>query len=381
MRHRFVVRISVLLLASWLIGLVSLRAAPSLRNMGNSHFEIVGLDVRSVSFVNELSAFAIQIADRYLDRRGMTFPRPILVSLRPEAHAPFEGDYRIRIEERGSVELDIRWEESTTLEGTCRALSEALLVQYAVYNHGLGGAANLRAWPVEALAQEIYIALRPAYFIDLVEQARLRELPELTSVAEAPLHASDTEDLTYSYWLLEVMKSGGLDRPVVRSLFQQAVAGIDIEEALAAAVQPTEPTDELLPVEMWWSGQVAALLGREYEVVETMETSREWLASLARFNAPLELESDAVTLNLRSIWKHRAQSEVQELIRARYEILLLRMARINPAYYNPARSLGVLYEALLDGEAPAHKYLHALVIYLSDWEDAKDMQEKIEEKL
>jgi len=56
--------------------------------------------------------------------------------------------------------------------------------------------------------------------------------------------------------------------------------------------------------------------------------------------------------------------------------LLLRMARINPAYYNPARSLGVLFESILQ-ETPSHLYLHHLTIYLSDWEDAKEMQAEI----
>ena len=64
-------------------------------------------------------------------------------------------------------------------------------------------------------------------------------------------------------------------------------------------------------------------------------------------------------------------------MQARYEILRLRMARINPAYYNPAHSLGVLFESILNDES-AHKYLHSLTIYLSDWVDAKEMQDSLE---
>jgi len=357
-----------------------LSAAPALRTMRNTHFEIVGLHLRSVSYVNELSLFSANIAERYLDREGMAFPLPILVSLRPEAHAGFEGDFRIRIEERGAVELAIRWEDAMTLERTCRALSEALLVQYALYNHGREAASKLRLWPVAALAEEIYLGLRPAHFIDLLGRARQGGMPALAAVVESPLAADGQGEPGFGYWLLGAMKSAGLDRRVVRRLFQQAVAGIDIEEALASAIQPTEPTAERLPVEAWWAGQLLDLLSREYEVVETMETSQAWLAALARYDAPLTLETGEMTLNLRSLWTHRAQPEVRELVQARYEILRLRMLRINPAYYNPARSLGVLYEALL-GDAPAHTYLHALAIYLSDWEDAKDMQEIVENKL
>ena len=177
------------------------------------------------------------------------------------------------------------------------------------------------------------------------------------------------------------MKSGSLERTVLRSLYQQAIAGIDIEEALAAALWASQPTAELLSVQTWWEQQLGFIFGQEYEVVETMEVSREWLATLGRFDTWLNPGSQEATeelkLDLRAIWTHRAKSEVQELIQARYEILRLRMVRINPAYYNSAHSLGVLFESILNDEL-AHKYLHSLTIYLSEWVDAKEMQESLE---
>lgn len=354
-------------------------AAPALRTVSNEHFDVVGLDQRSLSYVSELSAYAVQIAERYLKREGLAFPQPILISLRPEAHADFEGDSRIQLADRGSVRLDIRWEDSMTLERSCQLICEALLVQYAVYNHGFDAASRLRAWPVSALSRDVYLTLRPANFIALLNETRGSEVPALTAVLE-PLKAgaaADGADLKFGYWLLQAMKSGSLPRNVVSGLFQQAVAGLDVEEALSSVVQAPDPTAELVPAQTWWELQMAALLGREHEVIESMDISNGWLAALARFEAPLTLESEEVALNLRSLWMHRAQPEVQVLVRARYEILRLRMARINPAYYNPARSLGVLFENLLNDVA-SHTYLHSLAIYLSDWEDARDMQKRIE---
>ena len=353
-------------------------AAPNLRSASSEHFEVVGLDLRSVSYVNELSLYTVQIAERYLKREGLAYPIPILISLRPDEHVDFEGDYRITLAERGSVQLDIRWEDSMTLERSCQLICEALIVQYAVYNHGFDAASRLRAWPVAALSRAVYSSLRPATFIELLNRTRESELPLLSTVLE-PLQ-SDPVDAAFGYWLLQVMNSGRIERSTVSSLFQQAVAGLDIEEALTMAVQSQEPTAELVTGEAWWMGQMAALLGREYEVIETMDISNAWLAALARFDTPLTLESEEPVPNLRSLWQHRARPEVQELVQARYEILRLRMLRINPAYYNPARSLGVLYEAILNDVA-SYKYLHSLTIYLSDWEDAKDMHEKIEEVL
>lgn len=373
-------RVALLLWAATVAGAVVLNGAPKLRSMGNDRFEIVGLHLRSVTYVNELSLVVGTIAERYLMREGMAFPLPILVSLRPAEHVNFEGDYQIRIEARNAVKLDIRWEDPLTLERTCRALAEALLVQYALYNHGQGVAEELRAWPVDALARDIYLSLRPAEFITLIGDMRPNELPPPATLLASTRLSPGVAARGYGYTLLEAMKMSGLDRRILRSLFQQAIAGMDIGEALASAIQPTSPTAEPLSLETWWGGQMTALLGRDYEVVETMETSRTWLATLARFDEPMTQESGERKLNLRSIRTHRDQPQVRDWVEARYEILRLRMTRVNPAYYNAARSLGVLFEALLE-ESPPHEYLHALTIYLSDWEDTKAMQAMIENKL
>ena len=361
-------------------GAIAQQALPGLRSMGNDHFDVVGLHLRSVSYVNELCEFSIQIAERYLPKKGLAFPSNILISLRPEAHVDFKSDYRIRIAERGSVQVDLLWEDSMTLERTCYAISEALLVQYAIYNYGIEAPHQLRSWTIAALANDVYLTLRPAEFADLLKVAQETEVSELNEILE-PSRSGLAVPSAAGYWLLQTMKLGSLERPVFRSLFQQAIAGIDIEEALATALWASQPTAELLPVQTWWEQQLSLIFGQEYEVVETMEVSREWLATLGRFDTRLNLESqeasEELKLDLRAIWTHRANSEVQELVQARYEILRLRMDRINPAYYNPALSLAVLFESILNDES-AHKYLHSLTIYLSDWFDAKEMQESLE---
>ncbi|MDQ8195737.1 hypothetical protein QEH59_14995 [Coraliomargarita sp. SDUM461004] len=349
--------------------------------MRNNHFEVIGMDLRSISYVNELSAYAVQIAQRYLDREGLAFPRTILISLRPEGSVDFEGDYRIQVAERSSVLLDLRWESSMTLEVACRAITEALLLQYALYNYGKEAAFNLRTWAVAALAGEVYYALRPAQFVELLQRSRANPDLLLSPLLESALRERDSSiEETSAYWIISAMKSSRLERPVIRSLFQQALAGINIETALTAAVQPLAPTAEPVSGQAWFSAQLEQLLGQEHDVIEAMNVSRDWLSALVRLEAPLVLESGEVTLNLRTLWKYRAEPQVQEFIQARYEILRLRMSRINPAYFNPARSLGVLFEGILS-DAPSYKYLHSLTIYLSDWEDAKEMQEEIERRL
>ena len=229
-------------------GAIAQQALPGLRSMGNDRFDVVGLHLRSVSYVNELSAFSIQIAERYLPTKGLAFPSKILISLRPEAHVDFEGDYRIRIAERGSVQVDLLWEDSMTLERTCYAISEALLVQYSVFNYGIEAANQLRSWTISALANDVYLTLRPAKFVDLLKAAQETEVSGLNGILE-PSRSGLAVPSAAGYWLLQTMKSGSLERTVLSSLYQQAIAGIDIEEALAAALWASQPNAELLPVQ------------------------------------------------------------------------------------------------------------------------------------
>jgi hypothetical protein len=351
-----------------------------LRSLSNDHFDVIGMHMRSVSYVNELSAFIVQIAERYLPREGLTFPSNILISLRPGEHVDFVGDYRIRFAERGSIQVDLRWEDSMTLERSCYAISEALLVQYAIYNYGTKAPDKIRSWTIDALANDVYISLRSAEFADLLKVAQEMDVPQLTEILE-PSRSTFAVPSAGGYWLLQIMKSGTLERPVSRSLFQQAIAGIDIEGALTAAIESRRPAAELLPLQTWWVQQLSLMFDQEYEVVETMGVSRDWLSKLGRFDIPLILglqpANEELKLDLRAIWTHRAIPKVQELVQARYEILRLRMARVNPAYYNSALSLGKLFEGILNDES-SHKYIHSLTMYLSEWVDAKEMQDSLE---
>lgn len=373
-------RLVLLLLTLFSSSAFAQESVSGLRSLSNDHFDVIGMHMRSVSYVNELSAFSVQIAERYLPREGLTFPSNILISLRPGEHVDFLGDYRIRFAERGSIQVDLRWEDSMTLERSCYAISEALLVQYAIYNYGTKAPDKIRSWTIDALANDVYISLRSAEFADLLKVAQEMDVPQLTEILE-PSRSTFAVPSAGGYWLLQIMKSGTLGRPVSRSLFQQAIAGIDIEGALTAAIESRRPAAELLPLQTWWVQELSLMFDQEYEVVETMGVSRDWLSKLGRFDIPLILvlqpAKEELKLDLRAIWKHRAIPKVQELVQARYEILRLRMARVNPAYYNSALSLGKLFEGILNDES-SHKYLHSLTMYLSEWVDAKEMQDSLE---
>lgn len=354
------------------LGLGSFASAQNdLRTLRNPYFETVGLDLRSVNYVNDLTMIAAEISQRYLDREGLAYPMPILVNLRPEEHIDFEGDHLISLRPRASVQLDLRWEESLSLERTCYLLTEALLVQYAIFNYGPGAEANLPLWPISGLSTEVYLRLRPSALMGRAALAKCMPLPSSAEVLFAS--PENPKAASFGFWILQSLKGSSADRDTVKKLFQLSLTGADITESLTSVVQSQSPKEEPITLEGWWAAQMQEILNREYEMVESMETTRQWLDALANFSQPIQIGEEAVELNLRSLWKYRDSEAVRELIGARYEILKLRLVRANPAYYNPAQSLGTLYEILLQ-EDSAYRYVHALTIYLSDWEDAKDMQ-------
>ena len=361
-----------------MFGILSSTASERIRTTRNDYFEIAALDVRSLSYVNELSTFTAEIAGRYLSRKGMAFPQPILVTLRPQAYVKFSGDFHIRIGPRNAVELDIKWYKGLTLTSCCRALSEALLTQYTLFNYGSVGLSRLRAWPVTALTYEVYVSLRPATFSHLVNQVREHSAQELTTVLKLKNLNMLNLDIPYGYWALKALKAQAINRRIIRGLFQRALGGEDISDVLIAELNTGR--EELIDLDTWWNEILESLVSSDYEVVETMTDSRLWLSEMAQFPDTIEVDTEKYSLNLRSIWEYRAYPPVRTLISARRDILGLRMERINPAYYNSAYSLSKVFDSLLNDDEP-HKYLHSLTTFLSDWEDVKDMQKIIEDTI
>jgi hypothetical protein len=374
--HRFLAA-SCLLLILKLISATSFSlSASELRTMGNRHFEIVGPDLRSVSRMNHLSMLTVETAARYLEDEGLAFPMPILVSLRPGPYAEHADAYRIRVRERAAVQVDIRWEASLELSTAIQALSEALLTQYTIFNYGRSIDVKIPAWPVASVAEETLIGLRASRFLDSLSDIRGNPPPELLTILKSKLGSRDRA-ADFGYWLNQCLKSAGVDRATIQRLFRMALAGIEMDQALIVAIQPTAPELAPIDLEVWWQERMSVLLEREYEVVESMEETRIWMSAVSNFDAPIQTEAGVLQVNLRTLWKHRDSEALIELVEARYEILRLRMLRANPAYFNAAHSLGSLFEVLLQ-DGPSHKFVHALAVFLSDMEDAKAMQEAIQ---
>lgn len=360
-------------LLALILPLLAYSADRNIATAENAQFEVVGLHTRSVSYVEELSQHVVEVAARYLDREALQFPQRILVSLKPEDYVDFEGDYLVRIGERGFVNVDIRWEEPLSLLTTCRALSDALLVRYSIFNYGGNAPETLPKWPAMAIGLQAYISLRPAQSKRLADWLDPATKPTIESLLKR--RWDDPSADAYGYALLLAMRESGVVRSGIRSLMEQSIAGVDVTPAMAELIRSDYPAVQIVTLNDWWSISLEELLQPEEELMETMAGSREWIEALADFS-----DAEIEDLNLKQIWDERENEAVRDLIEARYEILKLRIIRVNPAYFNSARSLGALYETYLLGDQ-RYKYMHRLAAFLSDFEDAKILEEVVTKAL
>lgn len=347
-------------------------ARSDLQTAENAQFEIVGLHSRSVSYVADLTDHVVAVAARYLDPAALHFPQRILVSLKPAEYVDFDGEYSLKFAPRGFVNLDIRWEADTSLLTTCRALSEALLLRYSIFNYGQSGPDFLPKWPATAIGSKAYLLLRPAQSQRLSDWTDWNASPSVVSLLRRKWN-EPTDDLNAYVFLLALEHQW--ERRNVRALIGHSIAGANIAESLAT--QLSAPTSELGPhaLDEWWRGAFLKLQLPQERAMETMAISRAWIEAVADFSDP-ELKE----LNLAQIWNEGKNSAVRELVKARYEIIKLRIARVNPVYFNAARSLGALFETYLT-EEPRHKYIFNLTVFLGDFEDGKALELKATEAL
>jgi hypothetical protein len=344
-------------------------AAQTLRSAENSHFEIVALDTRSIRFVDTLSRHIAETAGQFLDRRRMAFPQRILVRLKPGQYVDFQGAYRTTIGERGFVTVDLLWDENLSLMQCCRALSEALLLRYSHYHHGPSAAENLREWTVASLGTRSFFKLRPALHTVLAEEFQQRQPRQLAVLLSRKWDATPREGS--GYWVFQSLQQSGLPPRKIREMFVAAVAGEDVSPILVEILQSN---NRAVNLEDWWAQVRLASASAQRAVFEDLAGSRQWIGELSEF----ELEEKPA--NLRQIWMQRDKPAVRKILEARLELLRIRITRVNPAYFNAARSLGLLFETMLQSDQ-SHEFIGALSQFLGDFEDTKEIERMVEEEL
>lgn len=342
--------------------------ALNLVSVQGTHFDVVGVDRQSINFVEELNERLLVVAKRYLRAHPEFFPQRVLVALRPVDQVSFEGAYRIQYEKGGFVRIDFRWDASLSYPILCYGLMDAYLTRYAIYHYGYEGPDRVKAWVVAALGTQVYVGLRPSVFVGWAEALSAQGTPAGPALSQTAVEIRGTDPSLSPYLLLLALRNWGISRDQIARMCESAVAGKEVHQTLELAIQPTDPNLDRLTIFDWWLGSTEALLNARIDRHESLDQSRRWLTDLTDFTA--YRESGAEMESLRALWKHRNDPVLQETLRARRELIRLRLDQVNPAYFNAAVGLGALYETVLESQQ-VHEFIFALTTYLSDFTDTK----------
>lgn len=343
----------------------------------NPYFEIVGQDVRSVSFVTDLSAYLVESNASILEQTPPGFPQRILIVLRQPGDLEFEGDYRITTTPGGFVRLDLAWSRELSLERCLQSINESYLIRYVIFNYGTEGPKRMKAWAVNALAAESYIGLRPAMveeYKQTVMETPQTSLPDL--LQESFEEGSSVRNLRQVYPLTVGLRDSGIPVIVFSRLVSAGLRGEAIEVALEGLLENSNPEVEFLSLEQWWFGACSDFVLPDLEIFETMDVSYLWIQDMSDFSKVEEVEIP----NLRALWAERDSSILKDLLSARLELIRLRLGSVNPAYFNTARGLGALYETILD-DGRKHEFISALSAFLGDFDDTKKLHVKVDQLL
>lgn len=346
---------------------------PRVRTIAGTHFDVVGTDARSLSYVEALTESLTSVAEKYLEEAPLDFQPKVFVALRPKEHVKFEGEYRIT-QDGAKINCDFNWSTSLSLETVCYALSEAYLRQYSIYQYGPDGPVRIREWVVAAFAYQTYLRLRPAAYVAMVEKARLQQVPDIGSILSRPIVSPEPHNVQSGYWVLQALRSAGFNRADIAYYCECAIAGDNLFASLQETLQPAGADELVVTLEDWWGFQFRELIAARLERFESLDESLDWITVLVNFDAYQEEGGELD--NLRSLWKHREDEALRETLEARLELIRLRVVQVNPAYFNAARSLGALYETVLESDKQ-FEFIRALTVYLRDYEDTKRLHSEV----
>ena len=345
-----------------------------------AHFEIVAPDQASLSKTVRLAEHVARTAERLLGAGvPARFPQRVLVRLRPEPPSESGKHYAVRTEAGGFVTLTLRWHRGLTLEQTTLALADGFLARLAILEGGPEGAARMRRWVAEAVGVESYLALRSAEVAGFWREQRATGRPDLGNMvsAKGPGPRESATAARQGYWLLKALRRSGVPRGVIGELLRGGLMGRDTRAHLRQLPHSGAGGADL-DADQWWRERWRGMAGERRALYESMDASREWIAAMADFGD--YGGEDATPPNLRELWERREAPALREILRARRELIGLRLERVNPAYFNAARSLGALYETVLEA-GEAHRFLRELTGFLGDFEDAKALHEAVDAAL
>ena len=312
----------------------------------NSFFEIVGTDIQSTQFANELSDYVAESILKEFAEDDYLPTRKILVQLLNKDTAFSEDkSYKLNISDLGFVTLNVAWDESLSLPKMIEALVVSFVqsLGYANYGHLFLDECPSKAWILKGLSQNIYLSLRPSVSRLFYEKAILDGFDP--NHLKAKLSDMSVPSEAQSFALYRLINSYPISRVDRLKIYKQSLLGKDSSQLILSAfgLETVESLRSTL------SSFLNTQLKNNSAQFESLASSKNWLEVLGDFSS-IEIKSTKAKDNsLHLLWENRADPAVVQFIEARIRLISLALNQINPLYYNAAQSLALTYQKILDG--------------------------------
>lgn len=312
----------------------------------NTFFEIVGTDIQSTQFANELSDYVAESILKEFAEDNYLPTRKILVQLLNKDTAFSEDkSYKLNISDLGFVTLNVAWDESLSLPKMIEALVVSFVqsLGYANYGHLFLDECPSKAWLLKGLSQNIYLSLRPSVSRLFYEKAILDGFDP--NHLKAKLSDMSVPSEAQSFALYRLINSYPISREDRLKIYKQSLLGKDSSQLILSAfgLETVESLRSTL------SSFLNTQLKNNSAQFESLASSKNWLEVLGDFSS-IEIKSTKAKDNsLHLLWENRADPAVVQFIEARIRLISLALNQINPLYYNAAQSLALTYQKILDG--------------------------------
>jgi hypothetical protein len=312
----------------------------------NTFFEIVGTDIQSTQFANELSDYVAEFILKEFAEDDYLPTRKILVQLLNKDTAFSEDkSYKLNISDLGFVTLNVAWDESLSLPKMIEALVVSFVqsLGYANYGHLFLDECPSKAWLLKGLSQNIYLSLRPSVSRLFYEKAILDGFDP--NHLKAKLSDMSVPSEAQSFALYRLINSYPISREDRLKIYKQSLLGKDSSQLILSAfgLETVESLRSTL------SSFLNTQLKNNSAQFESLASSKNWLEVLGDFSS-IEIKSTKAKDNsLHLLWENRADPAVVQFIEARIRLISLALNQINPLYYNAAQSLALTYQKILDG--------------------------------
>lgn len=343
----------------------------------NSFFEIVGSDIKSSHFINELSEYVAESILLELSQEDYLPPRKVLVQiLSNEAEPSGISSYDLNISDLGFITLNLSWNESLSLTETIEALVVSFLQMFGYYNYGdlFLEKSPSNAWLFKGLSNHIYVSLRPNVLRVLYQQAVIEGLDlDCLSAKIADLNCpSDAQ----SFGFYRFIKSSHVSTKDRLKIFKYALLGENVLKKMPHILR--------LDSEKSMSDVLNNFLSSQYKnnlaQFESLVSSKKWLEALGDFSS-INIPSIKDKHNsLHLLWVNRENPSLVEFIEARIYLISLALNRINPLYYNSAQSLALTYQKILDG-SEEWELLYYFSDFLGELDQANAVYRQISQEL